>query len=157
MAISSDCDSVIEFIFGQSNEESLISPLKSVFPADFADSICEFDLSLLNSADDNQLSVETLSGNSEESVSVESLPIVSKIDSLSRRVGKLEELLGLFQIAFWKVKADRAVRVIVNLCQNKMGLAVSEQDFSVVQRLDSRRKGVLLQVSSAEFVTRSFS
>ena len=125
----------------------MISPLESVFPSDFADSICEFDLSLLNYADDNQ---HSLSGNSEESVFVESLPIVSKIDSLSRRVEKLEELLGIFQIAFWKVKADRAVRVIVDLCQNKLGLAVSEKDFSVVQPLDSRRKGVLLQVSSAE-------
>ena len=122
MAASNGTDRVIASILS----ENLSINGESVLDLNFVQSIDNFDLSLLGDS------------------------VCSKIESLSRRVVKIEETLGIYQLAVWKIEPDNAVKFLTSFCRDKFGWSVSEEDFTVVQRLDCRRKGVLVQVASLE-------
>lgn len=73
---------------------------------------------------------------------------VTKLERILCRLRKIEECLGIFYIAFWKVKIDIAVETIVTVCRERFNWEVSEKDFTIAQPLKCRRAGVLLRVSS---------
>ena len=61
-------------------------------------------------------------------------------------LSEIEDLLGVYQFAFWRVSPSAAIPLIVSLCRNELGLRVKETDFTLVRELDRRRYGVLLRV-----------
>lgn len=61
---------------------------------------------------------------------------------------RIEEHLGFFYVAFWKIKVEDAVNTIVTVCRERFNWDVSVNDFEVVQSLECKRAGVLLRVSS---------
>ena len=69
-------------------------------------------------------------------------------DSLKLRISEIEDQLGNFHLAVWRVSPRRAVREVTLLCQELFVPGPSINDFSVVWELDMRRGGVLLRVSS---------
>lgn len=75
---------------------------------------------------------------------VDSVPC-SKLHNLARRVQLIQERLGLFYVAFWKVKLHSAVIAVKYLCCDRFGWPVSEAGFEVIQPLESRHAGVLLK------------
>ena len=62
------------------------------------------------------------------------------------RLSEIEDLLGVYQLAFWRVSPSAAIPLIVSLCRNELGLRVKETDFTLVRELVRRRYGVLLRV-----------
>lgn len=98
----------------------------------------EFDTSVFD--EDSTVESTSVSGLSKDSV--------PKWKGLSLRLSRVEETLGIFYVAFWRVNIDIAVERMTTFCINNLGLSVCTSDFTVVQKLDCRRRGVLLQVSS---------
>ena len=94
-------------------------------------SVNDFDLSLLGPTTENSLITANL-----------------VYDSLKLRISDIENNLGIFQFSFWKVLPNNAPRVLSSLCCELLSLQVSENDFTVVRKLDHRRSGVLVRVSS---------
>ena len=127
----------------------LVSENAEINSLEFSESIENFDLSLLDSVDSESSSTENRLSDFENNSQSIPTSAISKVDSLSKRVSRIEELLGIYQFAFWKVKPDKAVNIITHLCRDNFGWGVSETDFKVVQGLD-HRWGVLFQVSSLE-------
>ena len=73
---------------------------------------------------------------------------VSRSDSLSLRISSIEERLGIYHVAVWGVRADTILSTFAVCCSDLFGWSVSVSDFTVVHRLDARRTGFLLSVSS---------
>ena len=73
---------------------------------------------------------------------------VSRSDSLSLRISSIEERLGIYHVAVWGVRADTILSTLAACCSGILGWSVSVSDFTVVHRLDARRTGFLLSVSS---------
>ena len=111
----------------------------SIIADSFDSAVRDFDLSLLN-----QVS-ETPSGDALDS----GVPASAGVrDSLKLRISEIEDQLGNFYLAVWRVSPRRAVREMTLLCQELFVPGPSINDFSVVRELDVRRGGVLLKVSS---------
>ena len=111
MAASNGSDRVIASILS----ENLSINGESVLDLNFVQSIDNFDLSLLGDSDHNNfLSVISKIPNNKTEVSVKPFPVCSKIESLSRRVVKIEEALGIYQLAVWKIKPDNAVKFLTS-------------------------------------------
>ena len=111
----------------------------SIIADSFDNAVRDFDLSLLN-----QVS-ETPSGDALDS----GVPASAGVrDSLKLRISEIEDQLGNFYLAVWRVSPRRAVREMTLLCQELFVPGPSINDFSVVRELDVRRGGVLLKVSS---------
>ena len=72
---------------------------------------------------------------------------VSKSDSLSLRISAIEEYLGIYHVAVWGVNVDN-IPTFATCCSNIFGKSVFVSEFSVVHRLDTRRTGFLLAVST---------
>ena len=102
-------------------------------------SVSDFDLSLLGPVGEGEPAVETAP------VAV-SNGAASCRDSMKLRLSEIEDLLGVYQFAFWRVSPSAAIPLIVSLCRNELGLRVKETDFTLVRELDRRRYGVLLRV-----------
>ncbi|XP_051162397.1 uncharacterized protein LOC127282264 [Leptopilina boulardi] len=78
-------------------------------------------------------------------------PIVASVSQhrlLALRVADLEERLGIFQFAIWKIPFENAATIISNLCTSIIGIECSAQDFTVIRKLDVKRSGVLVRVPS---------
>ena len=73
---------------------------------------------------------------------------VSRSDSLSLRISSIEERLGIYHVAVWGVRADTILSTFSACCSELFGWSVSVSDFTVIHRLDARRAGFLLSVSS---------
>ena len=69
-------------------------------------------------------------------------------NSLKLKVYEIEDPLGLFYLAVWKILSRRAVGKLTLLYQELFGSGISTDDFSVVYELNVQRAGVLLRVSS---------
>ena len=69
-------------------------------------------------------------------------------DSLSLRISSIEERLGIYHVEVWGVRADIIPSTFAACCSDILGWSVSVSDFTVVHRLDARRTGFLLSVSS---------
>ena len=69
-------------------------------------------------------------------------------DSLSLRISSIEERLGIYHVEVWGVRADIIPSTFAACCSDILGWSVSVSDFTVVHRLDVRRTGFLLSVSS---------
>ena len=69
-------------------------------------------------------------------------------ESLKVRICEIEDQLGNFYLAVWRVSPRRNVGEVTLLCQELFVPGPSINDFSVVRELDVRRGGVLLWVSS---------
>ena len=107
--------------------------------SDFANAVRDFDLSLFIHVPEI-LMVDAVDTGAPVSASVR--------DSLKLRVSEIEDHLGLFFLAVWRVSSRRAVRELTLICQELFVPGPTEDDFSVVRELDVRRGGVLLKVSS---------
>lgn len=75
---------------------------------------------------------------------------LSRSDSLRKHVVRIEELLGIFQFAFWKVYSEKAVQAIVCFFCGNLSYMVSKSDVTDVQRLHYDFPRVILQVLSLE-------
>ena len=71
-----------------------------------------------------------------------------KRDSVKLRISDIEDTLGIFQIAFWRVSPDNAPRILASLCCDLLSISVVEKDIKVVRQLDCRRCGVLVRIPS---------
>ena len=69
-------------------------------------------------------------------------------DNLKLRISEIEDQLGHFYLAVWRVSPRRAVREVTLLCQELFVPGPSINEFLVVRELGVRRGGVLLRVSS---------
>lgn len=104
----------------------------------------EFELSVFNLSDNNNVV-----GISSGLVVVPNLPLtsLSKNASLDNRIFRIEEALGIFHFVLWKVNPDKATSVIAALCRENLNCAVTEADFTTVERLFHKFPGVLIAVS----------
>ena len=73
---------------------------------------------------------------------------VSRSDSSSLQMSSIEERLGIYHVAVWGVRADTILSTFAACCSDIFGWSVSVLEFTVVHRLDARRTGFLLSVSS---------
>ena len=99
----------------------------------------DFDLSLFNQVPEISI-VDAVDTGAPVSASVR--------DSLKLRVSEIEDHLGLFFLAVWRVSPRRAVKEVTLPCQELFVPGPSVDDFLVVRELDVRRGDVLLKVSS---------
>lgn len=107
--------------------------------------VLRFGLSLFNLPDrDNIVSVPSGSN------VVSNFPLTSssKSVSLGNRISRIEETLGIFQFVLWKVNPDKAISVILALCRENLNCAVTEADFTIVERLHRKYARVLIAASS---------
>ena len=121
------------------------------FCGDFTQSIADFDLSVFSSVQDSTEVHTSLSN--EIGHQTETL-VFTKTDSLAFWVSQIEEQLGIFYLSFWGLRADRAVEVLSSICRDQFDWGVLDSDFIVVQRLSSRRVGVLIRLSSLDLKQR---
>ena len=63
-------------------------------------------------------------------------------------ISEVEDLLGVYQFAFWRASPSVAVPLIVSLCREELGLPIEEADFTLVRELDRRWYGVLLRMTT---------
>ena len=104
----------------------------SIVADSFDSAVRDFDLSL-----SNQVS-ETPSGDALDS----GVPASAGVrDSLKLLISEIENQLGNFYLAVWRVSPRRAVREVTLLCQELFVPGPSINDFSVVRELDVRRAG----------------
>ena len=106
-------------IFSSASVSDFVSNLSlfsfEEFCPDFAQAIADFDLSILNSSYD---SIEVPIGQNSEARRESVLPIFTETDSLVFRISQIEEQLGVFNLVFWGVQADRASEFLSTLCKN---------------------------------------
>lgn len=76
--------------------------------------------------------------------------ITSKFQLLASRVCDLEEQLGIFNFAIWRMPVKNASRILVNLCKDILNIECCVDNFKVVRELNSKRPGVLVRVPSFE-------
>lgn len=72
---------------------------------------------------------------------------ITKLEGLTHRLRRIEEILGIFYMAFWRVKSDRAIDIIVSLCCERFNWGVYKNDLTIVQLFKIRRAGVLMKIS----------
>ncbi|XP_043469444.1 uncharacterized protein LOC122510651 [Leptopilina heterotoma] len=84
------------------------------------------------------------------SVSSSSIFHVSQHRLLGLRIVDIEESLGIYQFAFWRVPFGTAARTICDLCSSILQIPFDISDFKIIRRLDSKRKGVIVRVPSVE-------
>ena len=104
-------------------------------------STVDFDLSPLGPVDEGQSVAETAP------VAASSGAVLCR-DSMKLRLSEIEDLLGVYQFAFWRVSPSAAIPLIVSLYRDALGLQVEKADFTLVRELDCCPYGVLLRVTS---------
>ena len=109
----------------------------------FADSVSDFDLSLLQP-----------SASSSSSSPGDFAVFVPRRDSLQVRKSEIEDKLGVFYVSVRGVHPSRAIESMTLACQELVNSSVSRDSFAVVPVLDSRSPGVLLNVASLELKHR---
>ena len=75
-----------------------------IIPLDLEQSISNFDLSILDSVPSEEFSTVDSFQILGSNISVSSTSAISKIDSLLKRVTRIEEFLGVYQIAIMSVR-----------------------------------------------------
>ena len=124
--------SLCDFVLGEALQVSAgsVESSNSIVADSYDSAVRNFDLSLFN-----QVS-ETPSGDALDS----SVPASAGVrDSLKLRVSEIEDQLGLFYLAVWRVSPRRTVREVTLLCQELFVPVPSINDFSVMRELDVRR------------------
>ena len=109
----------------------------------FADSVLDFDLSLVQ-----------LGASSSLSSSGEPALFVPRRDSLQVRISEIKDQLGVFYASVRSVRSSWAIESMTLACQKLLDSLLSRDSFSVVRVLDSRSPGVLLRVASLELKHR---
>ena len=103
----------------------------------FADSVLDFDLSLLQT-----------SASRSSSSSADPALFVPRRDSLQVRISEMEDRLGDFYVSVRGVRPSRAIELMTVACQELLDSSVSRDSFAVTRVLDSRSPSVLLRVVS---------
>lgn len=67
---------------------------------------------------------------------------------MALRVIELEERLRIFQFAIWKIPFEGAREIVQRLVVDITSIDNDISEFTIVSRLNSRRQGVLVRVSS---------
>lgn len=67
---------------------------------------------------------------------------------LGLRTVEIEERMGIFQFALWKIPLAGSEEVLCNLVNDISGNSFKYEEFKAISKLDFRRRGVLMRVSS---------
>ncbi|XP_043464569.1 uncharacterized protein LOC122506322 [Leptopilina heterotoma] len=74
---------------------------------------------------------------------------VSRQRLIGLRMVELEERMGIFQFAIWKMPVEGAAETVRRLISDITGIEYSLNEFIIVSALDANRQGVLVRVSTA--------